>query len=84
MQVTSGSQRAPNNWSNYLADRNNKQELPEFLFSQWSSDEDKQYSPISKDTKTFVSHGTQCHALKVRTSCSFYGNPTTSLSSSGG
>ena len=60
VQVTSGSQRTPNNWSNYLANRNNKQEIPEFLFSQWSSDEDKQYSPILKDAKMFVSDTVSC------------------------
>ncbi len=65
VQISSGTQRAPNDWSSYMKDENNKRELPEFLFSEWSANKDKRYSKVIKNTDLLLCHGEQCHKLKV-------------------
>ena len=86
VQITSGTQKAPYDWSSYLADEHHKQELPEFLFTEWSANKDKVYATILKKTKLLLTHGTKCHELKLNEwsgDLSVTGNQTTSMSSRG-
>ncbi len=65
VQISSGTQKAPNDWSNYLKDEDNKRELPEFLFSEWPANKDEKYSKILKNTNLYLCHGELCHRLKA-------------------
>ena len=65
MKIHSRSQRAPSDWENYLSNSDNKQELHEFLFKEWSEDPQGKYAVILGPRVLFMNHGNVCHRLKV-------------------
>ena len=65
IKVNAACQKAPASWSDYMSNSSNKQELPEFLHSEWSSDTNGFYATRLSNTQLFVCHGSKCNRLHV-------------------
>ena len=68
VKISISTQKSPPDWNNYLSNPDNKNELPEFLMSQWSS-ESSTYAELLKESQLFVTHGTNCHRIHNRPEC---------------
>ena len=64
-KVSSGTQKAPNDWKNFLSHPSNKQELPDFLVRHWTKESEKVSAALGQTTM-FVCNGTQCSRFQVR------------------
>ena len=62
VKILAGSQKAPPDWNNYMSNEDNKNELPDFLLSQWSKD--SRNTEVLKKSILFVTHGTKCHKIQ--------------------
>ena len=62
VKISTGTQKAPPDWNNYMSNIDNKNDLPEFLLSQWS--QDPKCAELLKDSTLFVTHGTKCHQIQ--------------------
>ena len=45
--------KAPSDWKNFLSNSENKQDLPEFVFKEWSSDTDGRYVIILQGSNKY-------------------------------
>ena len=60
IKITSGTEKAPSDWNNFMSNSSNKQDLPEFLLKEWTVDADGKYAQILQYTTMFMCHGVHC------------------------